>query len=231
MTPDQYRREGFRTGIEAAVHQVKSMRATDGVLHKQTQNLIVTALNITAIRAIDVDEVLAGLPAPDAARELDHLRGQHAEWSERQFGPVSAVGPAKHLAKEALEVAAAPADATEHADCWMLLWDMQRRAGISDADLATAIREKLAINMARDWPPAKEGEAREHIRGDDAQAAPDAVSRLVEAARAVVLAYQEANPMRTAAMHPDECDCLRCKSDWLDHVSGGFRKETDHDHT
>ena len=61
-------------------------------------------------------------------------------------------------------------------------------------------------------------------------AAPDAMSHLVEAARGVLLAYQEANPMRTADIHPAECDCLRCKSDWLDHVLGGFRKETDHDH-
>jgi hypothetical protein len=90
------------------------------------------------------------------------LRAEHAEWSARQFGDVSAVGPAKHLSKEALEVAAEPLDAIEHADCWMLLWDMQRRAGISDAQLASAIAKKLAINKARSWPAPKEGEAREH---------------------------------------------------------------------
>ena len=58
---------------------------------------------------------------------------------------------------------------------------------------------------------------------------PDAMSHLVEAARAVVLAYQEANPMRTAAMHPDECDCLRCKIDCLEYVLGESRREADHD--
>ena len=95
---------------------------------------------------------------------LADLRAQHAAWSQAQFGDVSAVGPAKHLAKEAMEVAADPRDPIEHADCWMLLWDMQRRAGISDAQLAEAIREKLAINQARRWPAPKEGEAREHDR-------------------------------------------------------------------
>lgn len=95
---------------------------------------------------------------------LADLRAQHAAWSQAQFGDVSAVGPAKHLAKEAMEVAADPLDPIEHADCWMLLWDMQRRAGISDAQLADAIREKLAINQARRWPAPKEGEAREHDR-------------------------------------------------------------------
>ena len=59
--------------------------------------------------------------------------------------------------------------------------------------------------------------------------APDAVARLVEAVKAVVLAYQKAYPMRTADMHPAECDCLRCKIDWLDHVSVGSASEARHD--
>lgn len=101
-----------------------------------------------------------------ALLRLDGLRAAHAAWSQAQFGAVSAIGPAKHLAKEALEVAEAPHNVIEHADCWMLLWDMQRRAGISDEALADAIRVNLAVNMARDWPEPKEGEAREHVRED-----------------------------------------------------------------
>lgn len=95
---------------------------------------------------------------------LAELRDRHADWSQRQFGDVSAVGPAKHLSKEALEVAAAPHDPIEHADCWMLIWDMQRRAGISDAMLADAIRRKLDINMSRPWPAPQEGQPVEHVR-------------------------------------------------------------------
>jgi|GEM_PF-770818 len=103
---------------------------------------------------------------PEARKDarLAQLRAQHAAWSQAQFGDVSAVGPAKHLAKEALEVAAAPTDAIEHADCWMLLWDMQRRGGISDAQLVDAIGQKLAINICRDWTATQEGEAIEHER-------------------------------------------------------------------
>lgn len=100
----------------------------------------------------------------DSHRILTALRAEHAEWSQRQFGDVSAVGPAKHLAQEAMEVAAEPTNAIEHADCWMLLWDMQRRAGISDHELAQAIRIKLTANKARIWPAPKEGEARNHVR-------------------------------------------------------------------
>lgn len=111
------------------------------------------------------DDALKDLRAEvERLNALAGLRAQHAAWSQAQFGDVSAVGPAKHLAKEAMEVAADPLDPIEHADCWMLLWDMQRRAGISDAQLADAIREKLAINQARKWPAPKEGEAREHDR-------------------------------------------------------------------
>lgn len=104
------------------------------------------------------------------ADELRALRQEHAEWSQRQFGDVSAIGPAKHLAKEAMEVAAAPHDAIAHADCWMLLWDMQRRAHISDTDMISAIRRKLAINKARDWPAPQEGEAREHTKAAEVEA-------------------------------------------------------------
>lgn len=39
--------------------------------------------------------------------------------------------------------------------------------------------------------------------------------RLWAAARNVVLAYQETNPMRTADMHKEECGCLRCEIDRL----------------
>jgi len=94
---------------------------------------------------------------------LTRLRNEHAKWSQATFGNVGPVGPAKHLAKEALEVAANPTDLSEYADCQMLLWDMQRRAGISDDDLADAIAVKLAINMSRTWPEPKDGEPREHV--------------------------------------------------------------------
>ena len=113
----------------------------------------------------DLEDEVAALKGKIANLDGLHLlRASHAHWSEKTFGNVSAVGPAKHLAKEALEVAADPLDAMEHADCWMLLWDMQRRAGISDKALRLAIARKLAINKARTWPAPQEGEAREHDR-------------------------------------------------------------------
>jgi len=99
----------------------------------------------------------------DTQARLSILRAEHAKWSQETFGAVTAIGPAKHLAKEALEFADQPTDVSELADCQMLLWDMQRRAGISDEALAQAIQIKLAVNQARQWPAPTEGEPIEHV--------------------------------------------------------------------
>lgn len=46
------------------------------------------------------------------------------------------------------------------------------------------------------------------------------IARLLDAARDVVRAYQEANPMRQADMHPASCGCLRCEIDRLGNACG-----------
>ncbi|MCN8326827.1 DUF550 domain-containing protein [Escherichia coli] len=74
------------------------------------------------------------------------------------------MGPLKHLSKEALEAAAEPDDLSEWADMQFLLWDSQRRAGISDAEITAAMEDKLKINMERQWPEPKDGEPRLHIK-------------------------------------------------------------------
>ncbi|WP_428994739.1 dATP/dGTP pyrophosphohydrolase domain-containing protein [Escherichia coli] len=74
------------------------------------------------------------------------------------------MGPLKHLSKEALEAAAEPDDLSEWADMQFLLWDAQRRAGISDAEINVAMEDKLKINMERQWPEPKDGEPRLHIK-------------------------------------------------------------------
>lgn len=94
------------------------------------------------------------------------IRQRHAEWSEKTFGNVGPVGPLKHLSKEALEAAAEPDDLSEWADMQFLLWDAQRRAGISDGEITAAMEEKLKVNMARQWPEPKDGEPRQHIQND-----------------------------------------------------------------
>lgn len=98
------------------------------------------------------------------------VRADHAEWSQATFGSVGPIGPLKHLAKEAMEAAAAPGDLSEWADMQFLLWDAQRRAGITDEQITQAMIDKLAVNKARQWPEPKDGEPRLHVKE---QPAPD----------------------------------------------------------
>lgn len=80
------------------------------------------------------------------------VRRHHTEWSEKTFGNVGPVGPLKHLSKEALEAAENPEDLSKWADIQFLLWDAQRRAGITDEQITAALEEKLKVSMSRQWP-------------------------------------------------------------------------------
>ncbi|HHN8495203.1 TPA: DUF550 domain-containing protein [Klebsiella quasipneumoniae] len=98
------------------------------------------------------------------ASEREQVRSAHAEWSQATFGNVGPVGPLKHLSKEALEAAEQPGDLSEWADMQFLLWDAQRRAGITDDQITQAMIDKLAVNKQREWPEPKDGEPRLHIK-------------------------------------------------------------------
>lgn len=98
------------------------------------------------------------------ASEREQVRREHAEWSQATFGNVGPVGPLKHLSKEALEAAEQPGDLSEWADMQFLLWDAQRRVGITDEQITQAMIEKLAVNKKREWPEPKDGEPRLHIK-------------------------------------------------------------------
>lgn len=111
--------------------------------------------------------------APLSATDRDQVRREHAEWSQATFGNVGPVGPLKHLSKEALEAAAEPGDLSEWADMQFLLWDGQRRAGITDDQITQAMIEKLAVNKKREWPEPKDGEPRLHIKEQPAPVVPD----------------------------------------------------------
>lgn len=116
-----------------------------------------------------------------AAMDRDQVRNEHAKWSQATFGNVGPVGPLKHLSKEALEAAAEPGDLSEWADMQFLLWDAQRRAGITDEQITQAMIEKLAVNKQRKWPAPKDGEPRLHIKEQPAPVVPlpDVVSVLL----------------------------------------------------
>ncbi len=121
------------------------------------------------------DDVAVYMPlyAAPPASERERIRREHAEWSDKTFGDVGPVGPLKHLSKEALETAAEPDDLSEWADMQFLLWDAQRRAGISDEQITLAMVEKLAVNKKREWPEPKNGEPRLHIKEQPVPVVPD----------------------------------------------------------
>ncbi|WP_409079894.1 DUF550 domain-containing protein [Raoultella planticola] len=128
-------------------------------------------------------------PAP----EREQVRREHAEWSQATFGNVGPVGPLKHLSKEALEAAAEPGDLSEWADIQFLLWDAQRRAGITDEQITNAMIEKLAVNKQREWPEPKDGEPRLHIKEQPAPVVPDGLLSMAASAIEDLLEHTDPN--------------------------------------
>lgn len=146
----------------------------------------------------------------ETASERERIRREHAEWSDKTFGDVGPVGPLKHLSKEAMEAAADPSDPLEWADMQFLLWDAQRRMGISDEFVTRAMIEKLAINKARQWPEPKDGEPRLHIKEQPVPAASsESVSQsLTDALRDVIAERQR--QVSVKGWTPEHDDTYTC---------------------
>lgn len=142
--------------------------------------------------------------------ERERIRREHAEWSDATFGDVGPVGPLKHLSKEALEAAADPSDPLEWADMQFLLWDAQRRMGISDEFITRAMIEKLEINKSRQWPEPKDGEPRLHIKEQPVPAASsESVSQsLTDALRDVIAERQR--QVSVKGWTPEHDDTYTC---------------------
>lgn len=150
-----YRHAQPAKGLELAGWQFKSVNGDWlGLIDEHGKNQ-------AAREGCEVREVFA---MADGVNDRDQVRREHAEWSRATFGNVGPIGPLKHLSKEALEAAAEPGDLSEWADMQFLLWDAQRRAGITDDKITQAMIEKLAVNKQREWPEPKDGEPRLHIK-------------------------------------------------------------------
>ncbi|SYT84049.1 Eaa1 [Klebsiella pneumoniae] len=144
----------------------------------EISNMHATGLYLRAWPADRARNAVEGYTIPlyrhaQPASDREQVRREHAEWSQATFGNVGPVGPLKHLSKEALEAAAEPGDLSEWADMQFLLWDAQRRAGITDEQITQAMIEKLAVNKLREWPEPKDGEPRLHIKEQPAPTFPD----------------------------------------------------------
>lgn len=157
------------------------------------------------ISASDAEKLAAVIREWDdaPAPERDRVRREHAEWSLATFGDVGPVGPLKHLSKEALEAAAEPGDLSEWADMQFLLWDAQRRAGISDEQINQAMVEKLVVNKQRKWPEPKDGEPRLHIKEKSELMHPE-IEMLASVLRNAPLAPSDSQGKPRAPVVPDE---------------------------
>lgn len=98
---------------------------------------------------------------------LSSLAKDQSEWSQATFGTDAERGPLgalRHLEKEAVETQAAPNDIEEYADCFLLILDAARRAGISPLQLIEAAQRKMVINRQRTWPRPVDDQPVEHVR-------------------------------------------------------------------
>ncbi|ELN1230339.1 DUF550 domain-containing protein [Salmonella enterica] len=188
-----------------AYNQVQRDMMKDIIVRKMRENLAGEKLVMDDIHAVTMALIDAGFRTAQPASEREQIRREHAEWSDATFGDVGPIGPLKHLSKEALEAAAEPDDLSEWADMQFLLWDAQRRAGITDEQITQAMVEKLAVNKSRQWPEPKDGEPRLHIKEQPVPIVPEKMSKhaLFEVAIARFSKMNEGFPIK------------RFKADWV----------------
>jgi Protein of unknown function (DUF550) len=98
---------------------------------------------------------------------LTALAQDQSDWSQATFGTDRERGPLgalRHLEKEARETQDAPNDVEEYADCFLLILDAARRAGISPQQLIEAAQHKMVVNRQRTWPRPVDDQPVEHVR-------------------------------------------------------------------
>jgi hypothetical protein len=91
------------------------------------------------------------------------LQDEIGVFTEKTFPDATARSKALHMAEEAQEAAADPADVLEWADCMILLLDAARKAGFSTDDIFQAVLKKMDINKQRTWGPRDKDGLVRHI--------------------------------------------------------------------
>lgn len=98
------------------------------------------------------------------------LVADHSEWSQATFGSDDERGPMgalKHLEKESVEAQGAVGTdglKEEIADCFLLILDASRRAGMKPMQLVEVAIDKMAVNKERKWPRPTDDTPIEHVR-------------------------------------------------------------------
>lgn len=147
--------------------------------------------NHAFLMATKIPPTVVSMPAPpaDAAPSLDALALQADEFARVTFPMRSAESISEHLRREAVELAAAPTDAEEMADVFLLLGNLVHFTG---TDLNAAVVAKLAKNRARKWGKPDAHGVVEHVRdAPPADAAREAVRLRAEDVEWVVNSIAE----------------------------------------
>lgn len=69
-----------------------------------------------------------------------------------------------HAVNELIQSLESAGQLSQWADMQFLLWDAQRRAGITDDQITQSMIDKLAVNKQRSWPEPKDGEPILHLK-------------------------------------------------------------------
>lgn len=100
---------------------------------------------------------------------LEDFIAEQKAFSETTFGPgLRTQGIMDHINREFLEILMGPTDVREWIDVILLALDGAWRSGATPEQICDALRAKLEINKARDWPDWRKADfnkAIEHRRG------------------------------------------------------------------
>jgi NTP pyrophosphatase (non-canonical NTP hydrolase) len=98
---------------------------------------------------------------------FEQLHMAFVKWEQRTFPDETPEELYKHLREECEELIAAPTDPHEYADVILTVLALAEKHGI---EVVSALRDKFAINIARDWARGPGGyrhtNARPPVSGD-----------------------------------------------------------------
>lgn len=110
---------------------------------------------------IDMGGIIGEQAQVIATEGLDAALAEAHAWARATFPHETTESVVKHLRKEVVELANAPGDPGEIADCLILVARLADRHGI---DLAAAVHAKLAILRTREWGEPDADGVVEHVR-------------------------------------------------------------------
>lgn len=115
------------------------------------------ALLLTVVRGLPPQQLEGGI----VSTRLDAVLAEILPWARATFPQATPYSIAKHLEREAVELAKRPTSPGEMADVGILLYELAAAVGV---DLPTAMAEKHAENLRRDWGIPDADGVVEHIR-------------------------------------------------------------------